>query len=140
MNLNYYKCLTQKHPTSFIAIFTKDKNGQLKYRVNRLDKSGNNPSNSQQFFRPYQAAGPGDSGSPWSTKIDDDVSNDDASDDDGPSTSKKKRKVQKKRHVIVGIHSRSIKKATCKKPTKMTKCINYMTKLTEDIVAWIKSM
>ena len=140
MNLNYYKCLTVKHPTSYIAIFTKDQNGQLKYRGNRKDKSGNNPSNSQKLFFPYQASGPGDSGSPWSTTIDVDVSDDDASDDDGPSTSKKKRKIPEKRHVIVGIHSRGDKKASCTKPKKMTSCIQKTTKLTKDIVAWIKSM
>ena len=135
MNLNYYKCLTVKHPTSYIAIFTKDRKGKLKYRVNRKDKSRNNPSN----FLPYQASGPGDSGCPWSTTIDVDASDDDASDDDGPRTSKKKRKDKDKRHVIVGIHSRGDSKATCTKPMKMTSCIQEATKLTEDIVAWIKS-
>ena len=136
MNLHYYKCLTVKHPTSYIAIFTKDQNGKLEYRVNRKDESGNNPSN----FRPYQASGPGDSGSPWSTTVDVDASDDDESDDDGPSTSKKRRKDKDKRHVIVGIHSRGDLKATCKKPKKSTSCIQKTTKLTEDIVAWIKSM
>ena len=136
MNLYHYKCLTVKHPTSYIAIFTKDQNGKLEYRVNRKDESGNNPSN----FRPYQASGPGDSGSPWSTTVDVDSSDDDESDDDGPSTSKKRRKDKDKRHVIVGIHSRGDLKATCKKPKKSTSCIQKTTKLTEDIVAWIKSM
>ena len=136
MNLHYYKCLTVKHPTSYIAIFTKDQNGKLEYRVNRKDESGNDPSN----FLPYQASGPGDSGSPWSTTVDVDASDDDESDDDGPSTSKKRRKDKDKRHVIVGIHSRGDLKATCKKPKKSTSCIQKTTKLTEDIVAWIKSM
>ena len=128
--------MTVKHPTSYIAIFTKDQNGKLEYRVNRKDESGNNPSN----FRPYQASGPGDSGSPWSTKIEVDASDDDESDDDGPSTSKKRRNIPEKRHVIVGIHSRGDNKASCTKPKKMTSCIQKTTKLTEDIVAWIKSM
>ena len=140
MNLKYYKCLTVKHPTSYIAIFTKDQNGQLKYQVNRQDKRGNDPSNSQKFFRPYQASAPGDSGSPWSTKVKIETEVD-TSDDDEPSNSAKRRKVeQDKRHVIVGIHSRSFDKASCTKPRKLTSCIPKTTKLTEDIVAWIKSM
>ena len=139
MNQNYYKCLTTKSPTSNIAIFTKDQNGRLMYQGNRKDKNCNNPSNFQEYFKAYQTSGPGDSGSPWSSKVKIDT-NVDKSENDEPSTSSKRRIIeQEKRHVIVGIHSSGIEKASCGEPLEMTKCIQKTTKLTEDIVAWIKS-
>ena len=139
LNQNYYKCLTTKHPTSNIAIFTKDQNGRLGYRGNRKDENCNNPSSCQESFKAYQTSGPGDSGGPWSNKVKIDIEVD-TSDNDEPSTSAKRRKNTEKRHVIIGIHASGIIKASCGKPLKMTKCVQKTTKLTEDIVAWIKSM
>lgn len=112
MNKNYYKCLTTKSPASNISIFTKNQNESLMYQGNRKDKNCNNPSNCQEYFKAYQISGPGDSGSPWSynVKIDTNV---DKSENDEPSKISKRRIIeQEKRHVIVGIHSSGIEKAS----------------------------
>ena len=121
LNRKYYKCLTAKHPTSNVAIFIKHTNGSLTFEGVKQDKLGKTPSNSPDLFKAYQTSGPGDSGSPWSTKInlyDDEM------------------KRHENRH---GIHT-SGRQHSCKGLKKMSKCLQTTTKVTEEIVEWIKKL
>ena len=107
-----------------MAIFIKYPNGSLSFEAVRQDEKGKTPTNSPDLYEAYQTSGPGDSGSPWSTKInlyDDEM------------------KRHENRHIIVGIHSTGWKNS-CRGPKKMSKCLQTTTKVTEEIVEWIKKL
>ena len=117
--------MTAKHPTSNVAIFIKQKNGSLTFEGVKQDKRGKTPLNSPDSFKVYQTSGSGDSGSPWSTKInlyDDEISK------------------HENRHIIIGIHTSGWPHYSCMAPMKMSKCLQTTTKVTEEIVAWIKKL
>ena len=114
----HYKCIVPKIPAANTAIFSKNKNGELQYRGMDHDEPYVNIDNLLSFPEVYRNLGPGDSGGPVMKRI---------TDLNG-----------EKRHVIVAVNS--ISSGIKKNYRYETKCISEVSKLTEEIVKWIKEV
>ena len=119
----HYKCLESKFPSSNVAIFAKDRYGNLELKTMKKVKNVNNPSSFRALSKGYNLGGGGDSGGPVSAKVN--VPN------KYPRTATSDEET---RHVLLAIFTNS------GNITTTDKCVNYGTKVSEDIVSWIKKL
>ena len=123
----HYKCLESKFPSSNVAIFAKDRYGNLELKTMKKVKNVNFPSSfwmgDWALSKGYNLVASGDSGGPVSAKVN--VPN------EYPRTS---TSVEETRHVLLAIFTNS------GNITTTDKCVNYGTKVSEDIVSWIKKL
>ena len=126
----HYKCLESKFPSSNVAIFAKDRYGNLELKTMKKVKNVNNPSSFWALSKGYNLAASGDSGGPASAKVN--VPN------EYPRTS---TSVEETRHVLLAIFTNSGNMFEQNEyPINYTKCLTTGTKVSEDIVRWIKKL
>ena len=121
----HYKCLESKFPSSNVAIFAKDRYGNLELKTMKKVKNVNNPSSFWALSKGYNLAASGDSGGPVSAKVN--VPN------EYPRTS---TSVEETRHVLLAILTNS---GNMFEENEL-KCLTTGTKVSEDIVWWIKKL
>ena len=123
----HYRCLEPILPTSKVVVFEKDKYDNLELKTIEKVINVKNPSSASGDSKVYNQAGEGDSGSAVSAKVD--VPN---------NFPKTVTSIDEKRHVILAIISSGggIEKAFAGK----NKCNNVATKVSEDVVSWIKKI
>ena len=128
----HYKCLESKFPSSNVAIFAKDRYGNLELKTMKKVKNVNNPSSFRPLFswQSYNLGGSGDSGGPVSAKVN--VPN------KYPRTATSDEET---RHVLLAIFTNSGNMFEQNEfPINYTKCLTTGTKVSEDIVRWIKKL
>ena len=112
--------MVPKIPAGDTAIFSKNKNGELQFRGMDHDEPYINIDNLPSFPEVYRTLGNGDSGGPVMKRITD--SN------------------REKRRVIVAVNSKGYGIDTRIYSKYKTKCIAEGSKLTKEIVDWIKEV
>ena len=122
---NYLKCIVPRTPSATIGIFTKDANGDLEFEGMQKDENYGKHVNLFRYPDVYMAVGKGDSGGPVMRKV--------------------KDKNGGKRHVVIAVMTNGygIKEIFSPDLTDEpveTKCIAQATKLSEDVVRWIKTI
>ena len=65
----FYGCIKPKLPKSNVAIFLKDKNGNLEFKAVEKVENVNEPLSVYDKFKVFNGPGGCDSGSPWSAKV-----------------------------------------------------------------------
>ena len=124
----YYRCIIPQFPRAKIAIFLKDDNGDLEYKGIMKDRNFIDLSQRRGYGAIYNNIAKGDSGGPVMRKINIESINWEKI----PPT-----KYTEKRNVIVGIISTAFVSVTERTDTR---CIAEVTKVTKDIIEWIKKM
>ena len=114
-----YKCLVPIYPQATNAIFSENDKGELTYLQTLQDEDPIEPDH------PYIKASHGDSGGGVWTKAND------------PSTPGTKEK----RNTIIAIFSNFFKtNSALEKAGWPLKCVNLGTKLSEEVIQWIKDL
>ena len=139
---NSYKCIVPRIPKATIALFLRDKNGNLEFKG--IEKDENN-MNHKKPFHPnfYQSIEQGDSGGPISLKVYDSNLN-----FESVSNLQTGEFAGEKRHVILavisagtGIKSRNDFESVIYPGVDLfSKCNSQASKVTEDVVDWIKKL
>ena len=122
---NYLKCIVPHTPSATIGIFTKDANGDLKFEGMEQDENYGKHANLLRYPDIYMNIGNGDSGGPVMRKV--------------------KDKNGGKRHVVIAVMTngygiKEIFNPDLTDEPVETKCIAQATKLSEDVVRWIKTI
>ena len=114
-------------PTSSIAIFLKDKKDNLEFKGIVKDENVNDPLSKMDESKVFNSAEHGDSGTPISAKVE--------------LADPRNNYKEDKRTVIVAIESygREITSLNGVKVPRKS-CSNYGTKVSEEIISWIKRM
>ena len=121
----YLKCIVPHTPSATIGIFTKDANGDLKFEGMEQDENYGKHANLLRYPDIYMNIGNGDSGGPVMREV---------TNENG-----------EKRHVVIAVTTNScgIKETfnpdLTDEPIE-TKCIAQATKLSEEVVRWIKKI
>ena len=122
---SYYKCIIPRLPKAEIAVFLRFGDGKLEFQGMVKDESHIDYEKRKGYPNIYNNAAHGDSGGPIMTKVND--------------------KMGEKRHVLVAVIARGFsirgldKRELTTEPVK-TKCIADGSKVTEEIVNWIKKV
>ena len=116
----HYKCVVPRFPRATIGVFEKDKNEKLVFKGVKKDPNDVRISDYQGAFKAYNAAGQGDAGAPVSRKIID--------------------RNGDKRHVLMAVLSKTSRINETIQEKIKTKCITDASKITDDVVKWIKNL
>ena len=122
---NHYKCIVPRFPKTEIAVFLRLSDGKLEYQGMVKDESHIDYEKREGYQNIYNNFAHGDSGGPIMTEVND--------------------KMGEKRHVLVAVIARGFgirgldKRELTTEPVK-TKCIADGSKVTEEIVSWIKKV
>ena len=121
----HLKCIVPHTPSATIGIFTKDANGDLEFEGMEQDENYGAHVNLLRYPDVYMAVGAGDSGGPVMREV---------TDENG-----------EKRHVVIAVMTNGygIKEIFSPDLTDEpveTKCIASATKLSEEVVSWIKKI
>ena len=119
-----YGCIKPTLPKSSVAIFLKDKNGNLEFKAIEKVENVNDPLSVNDKFKVFNTPGGGDSGSPVSAKV---IVPD-------PDTVIKKEK----RRVIVAVQSNGQTPTNLEDVVPGEDCYIYGTKVNKNIISWIK--
>ena len=122
---NYLKCIVPHTPSATIGIFTKDANGDLKFEGMEKDENYGKHANLLRYPDIYMNAGHGDSGGPVMREV--------------------TNKNGEKRHVLIAVMTNSLGIKEIFSPDLIdepveTKCMAQATKLSEEVVSWIKKI
>ena len=122
---SHYKCIVPRFPKAEIAVFLRFSDGKLEFQAMVKDESNIEYEKREGYPNIYNNVAHGDSGGPIMTKVND--------------------KIGETRHVLVAVTSRGFdirgldKRELTTEPVK-TKCIADGSKVTEEIVRWIKKV
>ena len=122
---SYYKCIVPRLPKTEIAVFLRFSDGKLEFQGMVKDKSHIEYEKREGYPNIYNNVAHGDSGGPIMTDVSD--------------------MMGEKRYVLVAVTSRGFgirgldKRELTTEPVK-TKCIADGSKVTEEIVRWIKKV
>ena len=122
---NHLKCIVPRTPSATIAIFTKDAKGHLEFEGMEQDENYGEHANLLRYPDVYLAVGAGDSGGPVMREVTD--------------------KNREKRHVVVAVMTNGYGIKEVFSPDLSdepfeTKCIAQATKLSEEVIRWIKNI
>ena len=134
----HYRCIVPRFPAATIAIFVRDKRGKIEFKgVEKDDYVNENFKDFQNYPYIYNNLAYGDSGGPISTKVYDSNLN-----FDSVYNSNTGEFTGEKRHVIVAVTSlgTGIKPLLTNEGPLSTKCISFGSKVTKDVVDWIKEV
>ena len=122
---SHYKCIVPRFPKAEIAVFLRFSDGKLEFQGMVKDESNIDHEKREGYQNIYNNVAYGDSGGPIMTEVID--------------------KMGEKRHVLVAVIARGFgirgldKRELTLQPVK-TKCIADGSKVTEEIVSWIKKV
>ena len=112
-------------PKSNIAIFLKDKNGNLEFKAVEKIENVNEPLSVYDKYKVFNGPGGCDSGSPVSAKV--------------LVPDPKNGMKDEKRRVVVAIFNEGRAPTDIKSMVPMEDCYTYGTKVNEELISWIKS-
>ena len=117
---NHYKCVVPRFPRATIGVFWGNELKELEFKGMKKDPNDLRISDYLGSFKAYNAAGPDDAGAPVSRTV---------SDLNGD-----------KRHVLIAILSQTNRLNETIQEKMNTKCISDASKLTRDVVKWVKDL
>ena len=116
---DYYKCVEPTFPRARTGVFQKDGQGNLELKTMQ-----NDDEYKANYY--YRSAAKGDSGAPVSIKTYPNTKND-------PNAGEE-------RHTVVALVSHGTDLLDREENKPRDKCDFYVTKVTADFIAWIKTM
>ena len=132
----YYKCIVATQPRASIAIFYYDKDDKIKFWGMRKEEK-------VEPTIGYPHTGPGDSGSPIWTHVT--YPGEDLAEDSDPNLDEKGRNENSyQKNTLIAVNSRGYSYKVLwnhrKDYNQVIKCSQQATKLTNDIILWIRNM
>ena len=117
---NHYKCVVPRFPRATIGVFAENELEELEFKGMKKDPNDLRVSDYLGSFKVFNAAGPGDAGAPVSRTV---------SDLNGD-----------RRHVLIAVLSQMSRLNETIQEKMNTKCISDASKITRDVVKWIKDL
>ena len=111
-------------PKSNIAIFLKDKNGNLEFKAVEKVENVNDPLSVYDKFKVFSSPGGCDSGSPWSARV--------------LIPDPKNGMNHEKRRVVVAVMNEGRAPTDIRSMVPMENCYTYGTKVNNELISWIK--
>ena len=117
---NHYKCVVPRFPRATIGVFAENELEELEFKGMKKDQNDLRVPDYLGSFKAYNAAGPGDAGAPVLRTV---------SDLNGD-----------RRHVLIAVLSQTSRLNETIQEKMNTKCISDASKITSDVVKWIKDL
>ena len=119
-----YSCIKHRLPKSSVAIFLKDKNGNLEFKALEKVENVNDPLSDNDKLKVFSCTAGGDSGSPVSAKV--------------MVPDPENIMKEEKRRVMVAILNTGQNPTALQDLVPSEICWDYGTKVSEEIISWMK--